>query len=377
MAEASSDRAAGFSEREFYLREFRGRTLALVVSRADFAEPIAPVLDDLSAGGARAIVVARDARTLERLEAKPALTATQPRLEGEVWRALHESSRIGIVVARGDDFGDHARELARRLGVFKLVWLDPAGGLVTRRGERLSFVHREELAELLAAPYRRLGGKDRLALWREIADMLDAGLPAVNVCAPEGLADELFTYAGSGTLFTRERYMTVRALGVDDYDAAHDLLRRGVDEGFLAPRDGAELDALLASGFGAFALGRDLAGIGALLPSPDGQGGEVAGLYTLTRFLGEGVGFALVAHALDEARRRGLTYAFACTTSERVGAFLERNGFRLAAHGEVPGAKWEDYDEGRRARVRCFRRDLGPAPEPAENDEEDEPAEGS
>lgn len=375
--EAASDRTAGFSEREFYLREFRGRTLALVVARAEFADPIAPVLDDLSGSGCRAIVVARDARTLERLAAKPALSATQPRLEGEVWRALHDSSRIGIVVARGDDFGDHARELARRLGVFKLVWLDPAGGLVTRRGERLSFVHREELARLLAAPYRRLGGKDRLALWREIADMLDAGLPAVNVCAPEGLADELFTYAGSGTLFTRERYMTVRPLGVDDYDAAHDLLRRGVEEGFLAPRDAAEVDALLASGFGAFALGHELAGIGALLPSPDGQGGEIAGLYTLTRFLGEGVGFALVAHALAEARRRGLAYAFACTTSERVGAFFERNRFRPAAQTEVPPGKWQAYDPERRARIRCYRCDLGP--EPVEGDEppeEDERVEG-
>jgi amino-acid N-acetyltransferase len=348
----------GFSEREFYLREFRGRTLAIIVSRVEFAEPIAPVLAELASGGARTLVIAREARILERLECQPLLRASDPRLEGNVWRALHASSRVGIVVARAEDFGDHARELAVKLGVFKLVWLDPDGGIRTKGGERLPFVHREELAELLAEP-RRLQTTQRLRLWGEIADMLDAGLRAINVCAPEGLGDELFSYAGSGTLFTRERYVTVRALGVDDFDAAHDLLRRGVEEGYLAPRDDAEVDALLASGFGAFVEGRDLAGIGSLLPSLDGKGAEIAGLYTLTRFLGEGVGFSLVAHALAEAEERALAYVFACTVSERVGAFFARNGFRAVTQEELPTEKWRDYDPERRARVRCYRHEVG------------------
>jgi N-acetylglutamate synthase-like GNAT family acetyltransferase len=359
LAEGAEGRGSGFSEREFYLREFRGRTLAIIVSRAEFAAPLEPVLADLAGAGARSIVIAREARILELAATQRVLRASDPRLEGNVWRALHESPRIGIVVARAEDFGDHARELARKLGVFKLVWLDPEGGMSTKSGERLAFVHRAELAELLADP-RRLSGAQaqRMRLWREIADMLDAGLPAINVCAPEGLGDELFTYAGSGTLFTRERYVTVRPLGVDDFDAAHDLLRRGVDEGYLAPRGEEEVDAVLAAGFGAFVEGRDLAGIGALLPSLDGKGAEIAGLYTLTRFLGEGVGFSLVAFALAEAEQRGLAYAFACTISDRVGSFFERNGFRAVSPDEVPSEKWRDYDPERRDRVRCYRREL-------------------
>ena len=359
MAEPLDVRTPGFSERDFYLREFRGRTLAIIVSRAEFAEPLAPVLSELGGAGSRAIVIAREARILELLATHPVLRASDPRLEGNVWRALRESPRIGVVVARAEDFGDHARELAR-----KLVWLDPDGGLRTKNGERLAFVHRAELGELLSDP-RRLQNVQRLRLWREIADMLDAGLPAINVCAPEGLLDELLTYAGSGTLFTRDRYVTVRPLGVDDFDAAHDLLRRGVEEGYLAPRDEADVDALLAAGFGAFVEGRDLAGIGSLLPSTDGQGAEIAGLYTLTRFLGEGVGFSLVAHALAEARRRALRHVFACTVSERVGAFFERNGFRAVAAEELPTAKWRDYDPERRDRVRCYLRELAAPAETA------------
>ncbi len=359
MADAAAGGTPGFSERDFYQREFRGRTLAIIVSRAEFAAPLVPVLAELEGAGSRSLVIAREARLLEELGCRSLLRASDPRLEGNVWRALHASACVGIVVARAEDFGDHARAIACKLGVFKLVWLDPEGGLRTKSGERLAFVHRAELADLLAEP-RRLSSAQapRLRLWREIADMLDAGLPAINVCTPEGLGDELFTYAGSGTLFTRERYVTVRPLGVDDFDAAHDLLRRGVDEGYLAPRDEAEVDALLASGFGAFVEGRDLAGIGSLLPSLDGRGAEIAGLYTVTRYLGEGVGFSLVAHALAEARQRALAYVFACTVSERVGAFFERNGFASVAPDELPAPKWQDYDPGRRERLRCYRREL-------------------
>jgi amino-acid N-acetyltransferase len=63
--------------------------------------------------------------------------------------------------------------------------------------------------------------------------------------------------------------------------------------------------------------------------------------------------------ALAEASLRGLQYIFACTVSERVGAFFERNGFRTVAAEELPAAKWRDYDPERRDRVRCYRRELG------------------
>ena len=54
--------------------------------------------------------------------------------------------------------------------------------------------------------------------------ILSAGVAAVNLCRLDGVADELFTYDGSGTLFTREGYVAVRRLGFDDYDAATDLI---------------------------------------------------------------------------------------------------------------------------------------------------------
>ena len=351
---------APFSEREFYLREFHGRTLAIVVPAGEgeaFAR-IRPVLDDLELGGSRVLLLSPDASALEEHLAGGVIPAQQPRLEGEVWRRLRERPRLGIVVPDGDRFVAACRDLGVGLGIFKLVWIDRRGGLRGATGSRHSFLHLGELHSLLEGEGSGLANTDRLEFWREMEAMLEAGLPAVNVCSAEGLAEELLTYAGSGTLFTRNRYMSVRRLGIDDFDAAHDLIHRGVAEGYLVARSGEEVDAILASGFGAFVEDRHLAGIGALLPGGEERSGEIASLYTLTRFLGEGVGGSLVGFACSRARELGLSHVYACTTSERVGAFFERNGFRAVAREEIPEAKWRSYDLERRARVRCYRREL-------------------
>ncbi len=350
----------GFSEKSFYLQEFRGRTLAIAAQASDLkaVEPLAAVIRELAAHGARVCVLSTERAPLEALLEGRVLSAATPRLEGAVWRMLRRNGCAGLLIGGSLAFAPACRDVALRLGVGKLVWLDRDGGLAGAGGARLSFVHLEELQQYLAIEGARAR---RLALLREVERMLAGGIPAVNVCTLEGLADELFTYAGSGTLFTRERYMHVRRLGIDDFDAAADLLRRGVDEGYLAPRSDEEIDQVLASGFGAFVEGAHLAGIGALLVDDAARMAEVASLYTLTRFLGEGVGGHLVAYAVERASALGLTAVFACTTEERVASFFLRQGFREAGQGEVPPSKWKGYDGARRTRVRCFRRELAPA----------------
>jgi N-acetylglutamate synthase-like GNAT family acetyltransferase len=134
-----------------------------------------------------------------------------------------------------------------------------------------------------------------------------------------------------------------------------------VEEGYLAERSSRELDRVLAGGFGAFVEGRHLAGIGALLEFSGTQQGEIASLYTLTRFLGEGVGAHLVSHAVARAGERGLERLFACTTQERVGAFFERNGFVRVNVDALPKSRWEGYDDTRRTRLQCFQIQPGKA----------------
>jgi N-acetylglutamate synthase-like GNAT family acetyltransferase len=353
----AADEGAHF-ERDFYLQEFRGRTLGIACPAGLLreADPLAAVVQVLARNDTNVIVISSRRDRLAAAVGDRILPASTRQLETAVWRALRQSSRLGILAGGRRPFAEQIRELALRLGLFKLVWIDPQGGMRAPSGERLSFVHQDELRQLLSQ--RRRIGRERVALLREVDRLLGGGLQAVNVCTFAGLREELFTYPGSGTLFTRKRYIAVRDLGLDDFDAAYDLIGRGVEEGYLAPRPAREIDQILVSGFGAFVEGSHLAGIGALLPYPEIRAGEIASLYTLTRFLGEGVGQHLVRYALRQARTLRFRSVFACTTQERVGAFFERQGFEPISPDELPARKWRRYDQRRRRRVQCYRREL-------------------
>jgi amino-acid N-acetyltransferase len=350
--------APSASEREFYLREFRGRTLGVAGRELAYAEPLAAVVDELTGSGTRVVVLCDARAPLEKVLGGRWLSADATCLEAEAWRALRVEPRLGIELARGAPFLPAVRDVVLRLGIFKLALLDPDGGMSRPDRGAISFVHLDELKGLLAAAGPGDLSARRRRLLREVQAMLEAGVPSVNVCRPENLGDELFTYAGSGTLFTRERYVTVRRLGIDDFDAAADLLTWGTSEGFLAPRAPAEVDRVLASGFGAFVEGRYLAGIGALLRRAGEDLGEIASLYAITRFLGEGIGTHLVAFALEWGRELGLRRIFACTTSERAVSFFERQRFARVAPEALPPRKWETYDPERRARVVCLACEL-------------------
>lgn len=355
------DRARPFTEKSFYLGEFRGRTLAIAQLAGDpeAAGHLQPVLKELEANETGVVLIAREPAGLAGLVAAEPIDGAGDELEGRVWRGLRRDARVGVLVGSAGEATRAVGDVVCRLGVSKLVWLDPAGGL-ERDGARHSFL---DLEELEASLRTGLPGElaSRVRLLQEIERVLHAGLPAVNLCAASGLADELFSYAGSGTLFTRKRYVEVRRLGIDDYDAADDLVARGVAEGYLAPRREAALERIFANGFGAFVEGRHLAGIGALLPYATARAGEIASLYTLTRFLGEGVGGHLVAALCSEAQARDLAFVFACTQTERVAGFFERLGFRRVEETEVPEEKWLRYDPRRRPTVVCLRLDLAPS----------------
>jgi amino-acid N-acetyltransferase len=348
---------APYTEKAFYLADFRGRTLAIAGDAEALADPapLRSVLAELEQNQTRITLFTHDA-ALARVLKAPVAELPRERAVGSLWRALRKSPRVALLVEPGESFAAACRALAVSLRLSKLIFLDPRGALVRADGTRLSFVDLEELDALRADPVG--DAALRAPLLREIDAALRGGVDAVNLCTAAGLDEELFSYAGSGTLFTETRYVDVRALGIDDFSAASDLFARGVAEGFLALRSEPEIDRVLANGFGAFVERSHLAGIGALVPHPESGTGEIASLYTLTRFLGEGIGGHIVSALCQVARERGYSRVFACTTSERVAGFFERYGFRRVGAGEVPAEKWLDYDPERRSRVLCLLRDL-------------------
>lgn len=344
-----------FSEEAFYLQEFRGRTLAIVIPDAAAAKhpEIAAVVSRLAANGTRTILLLAPTVQAARL-GWPCVPVEVPRFPGRVWRTLRDHATV--CVPAETDLPSTVLQVSARLGLFKVVLLARVAGLRDEANdEKRSFVHVSELATLRAAT----AADDPLQpLLHQVEGLIVAGVPNVNICTVEGLGDELFTYSGSGTLFTRDRYIKVRRFGIEDFDAADHLIARGASEGYLAPRTDEQVDSLLADGFGAFVGNVHLAGIGALRVAEGSDAGEVASLYTLTRFAGGGIGRNLVAFAVRRARDQALRYVYACTTFGRVGVFFEKQGFRAVEHDEVPPEKWHGYDEQRRERVRCYRFDL-------------------
>ena len=275
---------------------------------------------------------------------------------GRVWRCIADRG-YAVVELSENDLAQGGSAAAIQLGLMKVVWIRESGGLVDAGGQRISVValHSTESVDI------RLGDPSSGNLLLEpIRRMLLGGVVSVSVCRLDDLADELFSYAGAGTFFSLERYTDVRSLTLEDFDLAAGLLRQGEVEGYLAARDSEAVERLLGHGFGVFVEGRYMAGFCALLPYPDLGVGEIAGLYTVTRFAGEGVGGQLVRHALVEAGLNGLHSVFACTTSERVEGFFLRNGFERVQRHQVPNSKWADYPTERLGRVRC----LGSKPAP-------------
>lgn len=357
MTRSLDQSARAFTEKNFYLGEFRGRSVGIAFHSLlpDDRDAVEAVLAELEGNATDVVLFSTGTVGGAPLASPLEVSIECDGLEGAVWRGLRETRRIAIAVPPGEPERTITR-IAVQLGLAKLVWLDSTGGL-TREGQRVSFVDLEELSGLLrAGPLARERGRGRLL--REIQSALRDGLSAVNLTTAAGLADELFTYAGSGTLFTAERYIDVRRLCLDDFDAADDLVKRGVNEGYLAERTPEELDRIFANGYGAFIEGRHLAGIGAVLPFPDENAAEIASLYALTRFHGEGVGGHLVRALCGVAKEQGRTFVFACTTTEGVAGFFEREGFARVDEPRIPLAKWKHYDAKRRPHVVCLRINL-------------------
>jgi N-acetylglutamate synthase-like GNAT family acetyltransferase len=396
-----------FDEKQFYLDEFRGHTLLFAIAADELAreadyEQLAAVTRALLTNDTRVLLLVscadggRGEQMLRRLqrrlgplvfrdETMPLFRQRGARASAfnqlspdafttpagttatlcSIWAALRRGPLfVGIIAGTTRASATiFAQELGSRLRVHKLVLTEPDGGVSGSDGKPLSFMDETILETLLAAGQAEwVGLGERRETLTAIRAALLGGVTAVNLCSLAGVARELFTYDGSGTLFTLQDYCTVQRLGIDDFEEVERLIERGQREGMLKVRTAEEVGAMLVNGYGATIGAHHLAGICALTTAPyvTERAGELVGLYTITRFKGEGVGARLVARVLADARLAGLEYVFACTTEERAQGFFERQGFQRVGHAMVPPAKWATYDPQRKAIVAVFRFDLQP-----------------
>lgn len=348
---ASSPRAST-AEIDFYLRQFRSETMVLVVpdpAPAD-VDAIVPVLARLRANDTRLVVATVRPESFGRL---PSVVAADPGLKGAIWSRLRGSDAVTVRLP-AETVVSGVAGLRSCLGARKVVWIDRVGGLSGAGLPMLSFVDFEQLGRMVDGFDDPRGA----GFLRDMQRLLVQGADSVNLCTASGLADELLTYRGSGTLLTREHYLSFRPLRLDELDSAVALYHQGVDDGFLLGRSDEEIELILSHAFGAFVHDRHLAGMGALLTDPAGPWAELTGLMTVTRFRGEGIAEPLVKSMLEHARELALRHVYACTTSPRAEKFFTRCGFRDVAPPELPASKWVGYDPVRRTSLSCFWIDL-------------------
>lgn len=359
-----SKAARTFSEREFYLAEFRRRSIGFAwpADEPPETEALAALVAELVANQTRVILMSSSAEILESSAIADSIDLALEDFAPRLWRALRSTGFAGLQVS-AERFEEDCQRAAIELRLAKVVWIQSVPPVFRRAGNgRVSVVDLAHLGALLDTDSAPDGSgfearEERRTLLEAIREMIRGGVPAVNVCAGRDVSKELLTYAGAGMFFTRDRYAEVRKLALDDFDPANDLLARGEADGYLLPRDAASRDAILCHAVGLFIEGRYLAGIGAIVPHPAECAAEVAALYALTRYAGEGVGSQIIRHAIERARHEGLAYVFSCTTSDRVAELFRRYGFRDVGPDSVPEAKWRSYDPERRARVLCLRFD--------------------
>ncbi len=373
-----------FTEKTFYLEEFYGKSLLFALippsgERLSELDSLVKTLRELRRNQTRCVLIAsagalpRLVKRLGRMLIAPPVTfnpATGLRTRpyppdsavAQIWQGLRAGS-IVVAAATGDpdDLVIFAQELASRLRVFKLLMLERRGGLRDKEGEINSFVDLRRIRRALGLETDKLRRATIRAARRALLD----GVASVNLTTPRGVYEELFSFLGSGTLLTEQRYANVRQISIDDFEEVEALIRRGQNEGFLLRRGDSEIASLLPSCFGYRVGDEHLAGICALLTEPyrRERAGEITALYTLTRFLGEGVATELLREVVAEARKRRLRYVFACTSEERAARFFARlrfgrARFRRVAPGKIAAAKWRGYEKARIARLAIFRCDL-------------------
>lgn len=387
------------AEKQFYLEEFRGRTLLLAVAPEELAEAgeaektsFASVAKELVFNDTRLLVLlgCRDEEsglqwvraTEEHLHSGPSLfpslAPNRPHSEQiecgaicpidtslliRTWLALRDQRLFFLLAAKAsrEMWWQLATELAGRLRVHKLVLMEPEGGIADSKGRILPFMDAAMIDAVLGVGQAEWSGLGhRRGVFSAVRQALSEGVTSVNLCRLTGLADELFTYSGSGTLFTFSDYCSVERLSIDDFPDVERLLARGMREGVLKPRTQEEIAYFLLHAYGAVVGRHHLAGVCALETEPyrDERAGEVVGLYTITRFKGEGIGHKLLARVLADAKMLGLRYVFACTTAPSARAFFIREGFRIVAPTQVPATKWGRYPAERRRRLTVLRLDL-------------------
>jgi N-acetylglutamate synthase-like GNAT family acetyltransferase len=166
--------------------------------------------------------------------------------------------------------------------------------------------------------------------------------------------EEVFTHAGSGTLFTEDYPNILRPAIEGDVREIMAIMQPYVAEGALKPVTEEELLKVVRS-FMVYSVNGQIVCAAALIPY--GNSCELGKLCTLPRFQARGRARALVLALIDEARKQGRDAIFALTVQPYVGEFFEKLGFVQVPREELPDEWKKGYDFSRPSKGYSYKLD--------------------
>jgi len=210
-------------------------------------------------------------------------------------------------------------------------------------GKFRSYPALPEVREAIASGATFNVSPERLSFLIEQQELHD--IDVVMVQARRGAVyEEVFTHAGSGTLFSREYPNILRPASENDVRDIMAIMQPYITEGTLKPVTEEQLLGLIRS-FMVYSVNEQIVAAAALIDYGDSC--ELAKLCTLPRYQARGRARALVRALLEEAKSRGKSSVFALTVQPHVAEFFEKLGFHTLQRELLP-EKWKaEYDFSR------------------------------
>ena len=235
-----------------------------------------------------------------------------------------------------------ALHLARELGAAKLFF---APGVTAKMRGLLR--NNSVLLSEMPATLAKVGEDATARAWLEwLAQGLRDGAPdMVLLEGTQGeLYGEVFTYDGSGILFSRRSDATIRPATLRDLTDIMLLLRPDVESGRILPPQ----EAAVARNIGNYCIYEiDGVPVGMACLKPFGDAAELAQFATLPRYRGRGRARELARFLMERARVLGYARLFALSIDPRMGEFFTGLGFQPVPREHLPDAWQRGYDMNR------------------------------
>src|SRR5262245_46932114 len=102
---------APFTEKAFYLAEFRERTLAIACADPEIPDPasVRDVLAELEDNRTAIVLLVTDRAVARQLDAAVVALPSPTAVGGAVWRALRKAPRVALLLEGGAGFAGAAR----------------------------------------------------------------------------------------------------------------------------------------------------------------------------------------------------------------------------------------------------------------------------